>query len=111
MTPSWRSLGPLLGATALLATAAAGGPPAPGSVVERGAVAFREGGCFSCHTIGKVGTPLGPDLSHIGSKYPAEYMARWLRDPALQRPNAHMPVLELTEAQVRVLAAYLESLE
>ena len=46
----------------------------------------------------------------MGSKHPEAYLARWLRDPALQRPNAHMPALELTEADVQALAAYLGSL-
>jgi cytochrome c1 len=54
--------------------------------------------------------PIGPNLSEVGRKYPPEYLARWLRDPELQRPSAHMPKLELTEADVRALAAYLGSL-
>ena len=60
--------------------------------------------------IGKAGTPIGPDLSQVGSKYAPDYLARWLRDPALQRPSAHMPALELTEDDVKALAAYLGSL-
>ena len=89
---------------------AAAGAEAQNNAAELGEAAFKNTGCFTCHMIGKVGTPLGPDLSHVGTKYPTEYLARWLRDPALQRPNAHMPALELTEAQVRALAAYLGSL-
>jgi mono/diheme cytochrome c family protein len=96
---------------AALLLAAGGVVRAQDSVVEAGQAAFKESGCFGCHTIGKVGTPLASDLSHIGAKYPPDYMARWLRDPALQRPNAHMPALELTEAQVRTLSAYLGSLQ
>jgi cbb3-type cytochrome oxidase cytochrome c subunit len=60
--------------------------------------------------VGKMGTPIGPDLSRIGSKYSRAYIERWLRDPAAQRPNAHMPALELTEDQVKALAAFLASL-
>jgi mono/diheme cytochrome c family protein len=98
-------------AIALLAvavTAAAQSPADP--VVTRGQAAFKDNGCYGCHMIGKFGTPIGPDLSHVGSKYPEDYLARWLRDPELQRPNAHMPKLELTEADVKALAAYLGSL-
>jgi hypothetical protein len=36
--------------------------------------------------------------------------ARWLRDPALQRPTAHMPALELSEEDVSALAVYLSTL-
>jgi mono/diheme cytochrome c family protein len=82
----------------------------PGPVIARGEAAFKNNGCYGCHLIGKFGTPIGPDLSQVGRKYPQEYLARWLRDPALQRPSAHMPKLELTEADVRALAAYLASL-
>ena len=79
-------------------------------LIARGEAAFKNNGCYGCHLIGKFGTPIGPDLSQVGRKYPQEYLARWLRDPALQRPSAHMPKLELTEADVRALAAYLASL-
>jgi cytochrome c553 len=89
-------------------TAAAQSPSGP--VTERGEAAFKSNGCYGCHLIGKFGTPIGPNLSHVGSKYPPEYLARWLRDPALQRPSAHMPALELSEADVQALAAYLGSL-
>jgi mono/diheme cytochrome c family protein len=79
-------------------------------VVERGQAAFKNNGCYGCHMIGKFGTPIGPDLSHVGRKYQEPYLARWLRDPAMQRPNAHMPALELSEDDVRALARYLSTL-
>jgi mono/diheme cytochrome c family protein len=80
------------------------------AVVERGEAAFKNNGCYGCHLIGKFGTPIGPELTQVGRKYPPDYLARWLRDPSLQRPSAHMPALELTEADVQALAAYLGSL-
>jgi mono/diheme cytochrome c family protein len=43
---------------------------------------FMEQGCHGCHTVGKVGTPIGPD-----------------------------PKLELTEPQIAALAAFLASLD
>ena len=97
-------------AVVLVAATAARAQPPSTPVVERGQAAFKNQGCYGCHLIGKFGTPIGPDLSHVGSKYPEDYLARWLRDPELQRPNAHMPKLELTEADVKALAAYLGSL-
>ena len=92
------------------ATAAHAQSPSPQSVTVRGQAAFKNQGCYGCHVIGKFGTPIGPDLSTVGRKYPPDFLARWLRDPALQRPNAHMPALELTETDIRDLAAYLGSL-
>jgi cytochrome c553 len=77
---------------------------------EQGKQYFMSNGCYGCHTVGPMGTPIGPDLSHVGTKYSLAYIQRWLRDPASQRPNAHMPALELSEQQVKALAAYLSSL-
>jgi mono/diheme cytochrome c family protein len=86
-------------------------PPSSEAVVARGQAAFKNNGCYGCHMIGKFGTPIGPDLSTVGRKYELEYLARWLRDPAMQRPSAHMPALEVTDADIRALAAYLGSLK
>lgn len=79
--------------------------------LEQGGKFFIESGCYGCHLVGRLGTPIGPDLTRIGAKYPREYFERWLRDPLLQRPTAHMPKLELTEDQASALAAYLSSLQ
>ena len=95
---------------ALLAAAAPAGAQYPSALVERGRAAFMTNGCHGCHTVGKMGTPIGPDLSHVGYKYREEYLERWLRDPAYLRPSAHMPKLELTESDIKALAAYLATL-
>lgn len=78
--------------------------------VEQGRRLFMEQGCYGCHTVQKVGSPIGPDLSHLGARYSATVLEAWLRDPAAQRPSAHMPRLDLTEPQVKALAAFLASL-
>ena len=80
------------------------------AVASRGRDAFVANGCYGCHIINKFGTPIGPELSHVGARYTPEYLARWLRDPELQRPSAHMPALELSERDIRALADYLGSL-
>ena len=101
--------GLVVGAAALLAATAAG-QERGGRLVARGEAAFKTNGCYGCHMVGKFGTPIGPDLSRVGARYSTEYLARWLRDPALQRPSAHMPALELSEADIRALSVYLGSL-
>ena len=78
--------------------------------VEAGKRYFMDSGCYGCHIVGKVGTPIGPELSHVGAKYSRAYLERWLKDPAAQRPSAHMPRLELSEQQVKALADYMSSL-
>jgi mono/diheme cytochrome c family protein len=81
-----------------------------GALVGQGRTVFRDQGCYGCHTAEGMGTPIATDLSRIGAKYDEAYLARWLRDPSLQRPSAHMPKIDLSQAEVRALAAYLGSL-
>ena len=97
-------------ATLLLTATLAMAQSSSQSVVDRGQAAFKNNGCYGCHIIGTFGTPIGPELTQVGRKYQPEYLARWLRDPSLQRPSAHMPALELTDGDVQALAAYLGSL-
>ncbi|HET7876342.1 MAG TPA: cytochrome c [Methylomirabilota bacterium] len=78
--------------------------------VTQGQRVFAEQGCYGCHTVGRAGTPIASDLSRVGSKYSHAHLTRWLRDPASQRPGAHMPKLDLTEPEVQALAAFLSSL-
>ena len=82
----------------------------PGTIVAEGERLFRAQGCYGCHTVGRFGTPIGPNLSRVGFKYSKEYLVRWLSDPHAQRPNAHMPKLELDPAEIAALAAYLATL-
>lgn len=77
------------------------------ALVEQGRQAFMRNGCYGCHTVGRMGTPLAYDLTHVGAKYRPEYLERWLRDPSYLRPSAHMPALELSEADIRAVAAFL----
>jgi mono/diheme cytochrome c family protein len=77
------------------------------AAVETGARLFTVHGCYGCHRVGALGTPIGPDLSRVGAKYREADLARWLSDPASQKPTAHMPKLELAPADITALAAYL----
>ena len=94
----------------LIAVAALDGSALAQARAEQGQRYFMSNGCYGCHTVGKMGTPIGPDLSKVGAKYSRDYFERWLRDPSAQRPSAHMPTLELSPEQVTELAAYLSSL-
>ena len=105
----WAALAGAAAAVALAATAAFGQDG--GAVTERGKRLFTEQGCYGCHMIGKMGTPIATDLSQVGSKYPEGYLRQWLREPQQQKPRAHMPKIEMAEAEARALAAYLASLK
>jgi len=80
-----------------------------GGSVRRGTTVFAEKGCYGCHTMGAAGTPIAPDLQHIGAKYTRDYLAVWLRDPTMFCPS-HMPRIDMTEGQLQDLADYLASL-
>ena len=80
------------------------------ALVTRGQTVFRDQGCYGCHTVGAMGTPIAPDLSHIGAKRDHVYLVRWLRDPSAVRAAAHMPKIQLSESEIEALAAYLSSL-
>ncbi|MEX2146862.1 MAG: cytochrome c [Candidatus Rokuibacteriota bacterium] len=95
-----------VGSLGLVAPAAA--QPARDS--EPGRAVFFSQGCYGCHRLGAAGTPIAHDLSRVGRKYTETELAAWLRDPASQKPTAHMPRLALTEDEIRALAAYLASL-
>lgn len=101
-----------LGLAVLVALLAAGpaAAQAPATPAGPGFSVFMANGCHGCHTIGAVGTPIAPDLSRIGQRYSEAELARWLRDPAAQKPRAHMPEIGLSEADVAALAAYLATL-
>ena len=106
---SWRSVGVLGVAIAALALATSCSAADP-DLTAGGKRLFTEQGCHGCHAVGKTGTPMATDLSHIGGRRSHEQLVRWLSDPAAQKPTAHMPKLALSEAEVRALAAYLASL-
>lgn len=100
---------PALAMLLLAATGASGQPAA--RLLENGRRYFVDNGCYGCHTVGKYGTQgIAPDLSQVGAKYDRAYLAKWLEDPASQKPTAHMPKLELGKADADALAAYLSSL-
>ncbi len=85
--------------------------PHPQDLVARGREVYFAQGCYGCHTLQGSGTPIAPDLSQVGQKYSRAALESWLRDPAKQRPTAHMPKITLDEGEVEALAAFLASLE
>ncbi len=78
--------------------------PAP---VYRGETLFWGAGCGNCHAIGRRGGEVGPALTYIGRSRDAEWLERWLKDPAAVVPGARMPRSYLNERQIRALVEYL----
>jgi cytochrome c oxidase assembly factor CtaG len=99
-----------------LAAGVTGGDPA------RGALAMREYGCGSCHTI--PGIPgaravVGPSLAGLsGRTYIAgvltnspENLIRWIQDPQKVDSLTAMPDVGVTESAARDIASYLYTLK
>ena len=86
-----------------------------------GAKVFSSSACVGCHMINGVSFGvLGPNLTHVGSRTTIaggtmantpENVARWLKNPPQEKPGSLMPNLALTDDQIKVLVAYLESLK
>lgn len=94
-----------------------------GQAAERGAAVFDAAGCGACHAVRGTDARgvIGPDLTHVGSRYSlaaatlpntAKAFARWIADNQHVKPENKMPSYDiLTADQVGDLAIYLEGLE
>jgi cytochrome c oxidase subunit 2 len=103
----------------------------------RGQQAFMIGGCVGCHAI--KGNPMavgniGPNLTHVGSRYTiagamypndTRHLARWIKNARLMKPGSQMPTLGkgqfdpvtkakagiLDDQQIADVVAYLQALK
>jgi mono/diheme cytochrome c family protein len=106
-------------------------PAAGALVLQQGRALYHQIGCVACHApfeaaaavfSQSVGAPTDPDalrytlarlqetstpLPDLAAKYRPGALAAFLADPLTARPGGRMPSLNLTEAEARVLAAYL----
>ena len=95
---------------------------APGLVESK--ALFHSRGCRGCHKLGGVGGDDGPDLTRVGEKDPGRldfthvpeprslpsWLAEHFRAPASVVPGSAMPVLGLSEEEIRTLVFYMMSL-
>jgi menaquinol-cytochrome c reductase cytochrome b/c subunit len=68
-------------------------------------------GCSTCHTIGDVGGDRGPELTTFGTKPDAQERVLLHFTGIGGPPQSLMPGYQLSEAELRSLAAYLLSLK
>jgi mono/diheme cytochrome c family protein len=87
---------------------------------EKGREIFLTRGCNSCHGVG-AGTVIGPDLKAVGTRRDADWLRRWLADPAAMIraypdlgswPAGYggivMPNQNLSTTEIDALVTYLE---
>ncbi|HLU31321.1 MAG TPA: c-type cytochrome, partial [Acidimicrobiia bacterium] len=113
--------------------------PDEGTPAADGLQVFQNAGCVQCHTVefeendrGITSNVIdlanfnGPNLTHFADQYrthfagaalPAagedyeEELKEWLADPPMKKPGSFMPDLDLTEAEIDQLIAWLMTLE
>ena len=91
------------------------------AAAHAGRAVFTSLACINCHTV--RGTPangvFGPDLTHLMSRATLgagvapntrENLRAWLRDPAVLKPGALMPAMQVSDEQLDRLVAYLVTL-
>ncbi len=80
---------------------------------SRGLHGYVEQSCSYCHNIlGQGGHRTGPDMSNIARKKRSlEYLANYIKDPKSQMESTTMPQYDLTEEQLKNIAAFLLSLD
>lgn len=112
-----------LGLLLLLVSAIPGLAPVSGRTastpgdVERGQALFLAKGCAACHINRRIPDRTGqyaggypapaPDLTTYAND-PA-LLRRWLRDPAAIKPSTVMPNLDLSDAEIADLIAFLNA--
>ncbi len=79
-----------------------------------GASLYGESFCASCHATQNeagnlVGGTLGPELTNVGTKVKPAWLLAWMRDPKHYDPATRMPQYRWTDAQLNLLAAFLEN--
>jgi cytochrome c oxidase subunit 2 len=93
------------------------------AAAQAGQQVFLGAGCAGCHVVRGVPQALGqtgPDLTHLaGRPYLAggilantpHNLARWLANPPALKPGSLMPNLNLAQADIDALVAYLQTLK
>ncbi|MGA0607168.1 cytochrome c oxidase subunit II [Phenylobacterium sp. VNQ135] len=97
--------------------------PAPATPAQaHGLDVFQTQACANCHQIDgtEAKGQTGPNLTHVASRryiaagvapYSRGTLAAWIADPQGLKPGAHMPIVQLSPADLNGLLDYLDSLK
>ncbi len=68
---------------------------------------FRQENCISCHALNGHGSKVGPDLTAASIHKDAAWMIAHFKRPSTMRPGSSMPPIQLSDAELNSLAAFL----
>jgi len=85
---------------------------APAADATAAATLYGSSFCSSCHAVQNaagnlVGGDFGPELTRVGSKVKADWLRRWLKDPAQFEPGTRMSHYRFDDKQIDLLAGFL----
>jgi cbb3-type cytochrome oxidase cytochrome c subunit len=81
---------------------------ASGACASRGKDVFVREGCVHCHRFRELGSGGAPDLSEVGSRRDAAWIAVQIGNPAAHDPATRMPAFpRITGFELRSLVAFL----
>ncbi len=94
-------------------------PPPATAEARQGRQLLEQLTCANCHTVrgSSASGRVGPDLTHLADRRTLasgaaenthDQLTQWLKDPNSIKPGSHMPNLQLSDARVKALVAYLE---
>jgi len=93
--------------------------PDSASLAARGLVIFQKGLCVACHMIDGVSYGVvGPNLTKVATRttiasgiYPndPEHLKAWIKNAPAEKPGSLMPNMNLSDADVEALVAFLET--
>lgn len=77
-----------------------------------GEALFVAKGCIQCHTNDNIAIaenmyPIGPNITFV--KRSPEYLRAWLADPSSLKTDTQMPNLRLSETEIEILVAFLQT--
>jgi ubiquinol-cytochrome c reductase cytochrome b subunit len=68
---------------------------------------FRQENCIACHTVGDGKPKIGPDLAGSAIHKTGAWMIQHFKRPSAMVPGSAMPPIQLSDAQLNTLAAFL----
>jgi len=86
-------------------------------LVDQGETRFRQMFCTTCHSLAvtragetkMIGGDIGPELTKVGSKVNADWLATWLRNPQAHLPHSKMPRYQWSDQDLYLVSQYIES--